>query len=582
MSVIHGPCLTGDQANTGFGGQELPGVPAMCDRLRALRGSGSGTGVHIPFLLCSLLIVLTAGASWGVLLLLKIGSAGSFTGVTVFEVNAHGHVQIMGWVGLFVMGIGYRLLPRIWDGPEVGSRFAYATLALVVFGIVCRSVGIGVHGWTGAEALHTIGVLAQTIGVGAFVGAMLRSWRISATQLTPGNAFVFSALGCMVIQVLAGGWHMTELIRANSREELLYQISTYQAPLRDVQIHGMAMLMIFGVGLLLFPALFGFRDIPTRRAWVACVLLVSAIVLEAGLFLAFRFTESRAFAGAMLVPWLMLPVGAAILISGWRPFQSARPGRTTDPARKFVLAAFIWLFVSFGLLLTMPLYLILSEGTFSHAYHGAIRHAITMGFISMMIVGMGSRLVPLFKGEQGALPLLWMPFLLLNLGCALRVGLQITTDWHDGAFPIIALSGVLEVIALAWWATVMIGMMIRRPNSVKTQTDSMPAFLASYHTVGQTITWFPETKKTLAEMGFAPIRNPFLRRTLARRVTLAQAAAIGKVPLVQLLDALNEQIGARVQDTETPPSCGGCCSDCTSQCLNSGAAPVYSMEGGDR
>lgn len=582
MSVIHGPSLTGNRANTGVGGPERPGLPAMSERLSALRGSGAGTGLHIPFILGALLVILTAGASWGVLLLLKIGAGGSFTGVTVFEVNAHGHAQIMGWVGLFVMGMGYRLLPRVWGGPQVSPRFAYATLGCVIVGIMCRATGLAAHTWSGAEALHAIGVLAQAIGVGGFIVAIWRSWRASAAPLTPGEAFVFGALGFLGIQVLVGGWHMSMLIRAETREALLHQISTYQAPLRDLQIHGMAMLMIFGVGLLLFPALFGFREVPSRRAWVAFGLLLSAIVLETGLFIAFRFTESRAFAGAMLAPWLMLPTGAAILIAGWRPRRSTRLTRVSDPARKFVIAAFVWLFVSFGLLLSMPLYLIAYEGAFSHAYHGAIRHAITVGFISMMIVGMGSKLVPIFRGENRALPMLWVPFVLLNLGCALRVGLQIATDWHDGAFPVIALSGVLEVSALAWWALVLVATMIKGSAGAGENSEQQPAYLASYHTIGQTIAWFPQTRETLADMGFAPIRNPVLRRTLARRVTLAQAAAIGKVPLARLLDALNDRIGARVPDPDTSPSCDGCCAGCESRCRGEGTAGVYSPQGGDR
>src|SRR5690606_638865 len=140
-----------------------------------------------------------------------------------------------------------------------------------------------------------------------------------------------------------------------------------------------------------------FREVPSRRAWVAFGLLLSAIVLETGLFIAFRFTESRAFAGAMLAPWLMLPTGAAILIAGWRPRRSTRLHRVCDPARKFVIAAVDWLCNSFGLLHSMPLYLVADEAASSHAYHGSIRHAITVGFISMMIVGRGSKLVPIFR-----------------------------------------------------------------------------------------------------------------------------------------------------------------------------------------
>lgn len=88
---------------------QFPGHTDSCPRLGAvssrdwLAGFGGPCGpagsIYRPFFLAGLLIILTVSAGWGVLLLLKIGSGGSFTGVTVHEINAHGHAQVLGWVG---------------------------------------------------------------------------------------------------------------------------------------------------------------------------------------------------------------------------------------------------------------------------------------------------------------------------------------------------------------------------------------------------------------------------------------------------------------------------------------------------
>ena len=56
-------------------------------------------------------VILTAGASWGAVLLWQIAFAGKFTGVSIQHVNAHGHAQIYGWVGLFIMPSTTRVLP---------------------------------------------------------------------------------------------------------------------------------------------------------------------------------------------------------------------------------------------------------------------------------------------------------------------------------------------------------------------------------------------------------------------------------------------------------------------------------------
>jgi len=527
--------------------------------------------IYRPFFLAGLLVILTVGAGWGVLLLLKIGSGGSFTGVTAHEVNAHGHAQVMGWVGLFIMGFAYQAFPRMWQVDLPRPSLALGSLAGVVIGIASRATAMMFTGSAWALPLHNIGVAFQVVAVATFLMLIVTAFVRSRQRIAPSAAFILTALSFFFFQTLFSGWHVAMLMAAPTREALLEQIATYQAPLRDVQIHGMAMLMIFGVGLRMFPALFGFAEVRPHRAWWAYGLLACAVLLEVALFLAYRAMESRAFAGAMLAPWLMLPTGTWLLIGGWKPWRSAGVRGEVNRSRKFVRAAFAWLFVSFGLLLAMPGYLAAYEGVFSHAYHGAIRHAITVGFVSMMIMGMGAKVVATLNGlDTRQLTALWGPFVLVNTGCLLRVTLQVATDWTLGAFPIIGVSGALELIGLGWWSVHIASMMLkgRSGRSGAEPHAPRPMRLASYHTVGEVVRWYPAAIDTLADLGFAPVRNPVLQRTLARRVTLAQAASIGRVPLSELLGALNARVGASGHE---PERCGGAsgtsgCACCDRDC----------------
>src|SRR5262245_25019666 len=68
--------------------------------------------IYRPFFRAGIVMVLTLGAAWGAYLLLRIGLSGSFRAAGLHEVNAHGHAQIFGWVGLFVMGFAYQAFPR--------------------------------------------------------------------------------------------------------------------------------------------------------------------------------------------------------------------------------------------------------------------------------------------------------------------------------------------------------------------------------------------------------------------------------------------------------------------------------------
>ena len=77
--------------------------------------------------------------------------------------------------------------------------------------------------------------------------------------------------------------------------------------------------------------------------------------------------------------------------------------------------------------------------------------AVTVGFVSQMIVGVSTLVVPLTPRTATLRPTL----VLLNLGCLLRVSLQVASDWTPAAFRVIGVSGVLELLALLLWAAVL-------------------------------------------------------------------------------------------------------------------------------
>src|SRR5690606_13114590 len=62
---------------------------------------------------------------------------------------------------------------------------------------------------------------------------------------------------------------------APNAEALVHLVSTWQAPLREVQIHGFAMLMILGVSQRILPRSYGFKEVPGRRS----LLLLAGINL---------------------------------------------------------------------------------------------------------------------------------------------------------------------------------------------------------------------------------------------------------------------------------------------------------------
>lgn len=505
--------------------------------------------IYRRFFLGGIFSILTVGAVWGAFLLWRIGIAGDFTKASLFHVNAHGHAQIFGWVGLFIMGFAYQSFPRIWHTTLAWPRTAAMVFAMMLSGLLLYTVGMAAQSMgAAAVGVMLLGSLLEIVAVTCFLAQLLVTFRRSRAPFEPYIGFIIAALAWFWLQTVAGAWHGYATMTAVSREELIQIVATWQAPLRDIQIHGLALFMIVGVSLRMLPGLFNVPQVPPRQAWTALALLFIAVIAEVAVFLAFRITGISWLAALLLPAWLLLFTGIAILLSHWKPWRAFPE---SDRSAKFVRTAFGWLVLSLMMMMLLPIHQALSGISFSHAYYGAIRHAITVGFISQMILGYAAKAVPTLNGfDTRRLTPLWGPYVLLNGGCFLRVGIQTGTDWAPGLFPLIGISGVLEVIALGWWGTGLVRLIIAGKRIEQEQTaveagqitSIRPRRVKAEHRVGKVLEWYPQTEEVFLRYGFRAIKNPILRRTVAAKTPIAAAATIGGVDLETLLRDLNRSL----------------------------------------
>lgn len=434
--------------------------------------------MHRPFFRAGIAVTLTAGAGWGASLLWRIGSAGSFTAVSIHSINAHGQAQIFGWVGLFVMGFAYQMFARPRDMNGTVRRLARASLPLMVAGIAARSAGEPLHHLSAMRWIALGGAAAEIVATAVFVIVVVSALRVPGRAIPAERPYVLSALACFQVQAIYEGWFLYATTAADTREQVLRLVATWQAPLRDLQIHGFALLMILGVSLRLFPRMFHL-PLPSpwlvRRGWI---LILVAVIGEMGSFLAMRATGLHAWSGPLYLSILLLAGTSVALTRRWLP-RGGLAGE--ERSVKFVRAASGWLAISMLMLVLVPVYILLVlphagsttasgqralEIGFSHAYYGAVRHAITVGFISLTIMGVAARVVPLLGGRSTeGLWDLWLPFILVNAGCALRVSSQVASDFAQPAFQMIGLSGVLEVGGLAFWGAHLLSLMSPRSSS---------------------------------------------------------------------------------------------------------------------
>jgi hypothetical protein len=405
----------------------------------------------------------------------------------------------------------------------------------MLIGIVTRSIAqpLAVNSdwlWWAAVA----GSALEVVAIATFAGLIVLMLVRSGKPLAFYDYYILSALAWFVIQAVYESVYLTATL-AHTGDALTLLVATWQAPLRDIQIHGFALLMILGVSQRAFHHFYGLPTPNARLSLFLLPVLNLAVVGEAVGLVLMRQLD-HAWAALWYASVIVLALGTGVLVANWRIFSRADD---SDRSLKFLRVAYVWLFVSLGMLVVLPGYQAVvvwlapsstaAQMGFSHAFYGATRHAITVGFISLMIVGVSAKVVPTLNGvDAKLLASLWTPFVLINAGCLLRVVGQTLTDFTAAAFPLAGVSGLLEVSGLALWgahlALIMAGK--ARLRSVPEQVEGQPLAgraIRSSDRVAAVLEDEPRLLDVFQAAGFTMLANPHARRTIARVVTLHQA-----------------------------------------------------------
>ena len=90
------------------------------------------------FVFGALFVALTAGFGLGVVNLTRIALAQSYYEISGVLKQIHGHAQIFGWVGLFIMGVAFHAVPRMKMQPLRHVRAAKSCFWLMLGGVLLR------------------------------------------------------------------------------------------------------------------------------------------------------------------------------------------------------------------------------------------------------------------------------------------------------------------------------------------------------------------------------------------------------------------------------------------------------------
>lgn len=418
--------------------------------------------IYRPFFLAGILTVLTAGCSLGAIALLGLATRQSYiTSAWTPYVLAHANSQLYGWVGFFIMGFALQMHPPRKDRAQLFHQLAYWSLGLMGAGIVVRFVAeplAAAHGgtWTG---VGVVSALLQLAAVLVFNFNATYTRHDDGQRLNWQTSFVFASLFWMVAIAIAEPFAFALSHQAGQEESVLF-VAQWMTPLREAQFLGFVGNMIFGVALIKLHTCFGFREALKPYGIAAFFVWNVGILLRMfGWVGYFRSMMSPEASGMYLIGGIAIATGAVLAVISGRIFE---PTSHVVPSRKFIRGAFAWLLIAGVLLLLEPVHLRQIQAPFSHAYIGAVRHALTVGFISQMILGVGTHVISRMNDIPDSLQKSFLAtFILVNLGNAGRVGLQIATDYTPRAFAPMGATGFIELCGLFLWGYAMVSILLR-------------------------------------------------------------------------------------------------------------------------
>ncbi|MGI8915185.1 MAG: NnrS family protein [Chloroflexota bacterium] len=383
-------------------------LPGLLPPGTTARGEQQPFVLVAPFLRLALAISLTAGFGLGAVLALALARGIAFGPWWVTLVQVHGRAQLVGFVGLFILAIGLHFLPRLRGAPLASARTARCGLLALSAGIVVQAVtqSLLLLPWppfNGPLRVELVlgGLLAwagSTLIVVTLVWTLQKgpplAWRGGLTAILPFLGFGFAALW---LALLANAALDVQAALANA--------AALPAPadsaLSDGLLFGFALPMTAAVSARLLPIYFGVELVaPAPLLALFAVLSGGGVLRLAGDV--GRQETSFALGNALLGLFCF----AFPLLSGV-PFGARRTIRRSDPpamvlAFRFpnalIRSAYAWLLVA-GLLL-------LSDGLGRLAGSplrwsaDALRHTITAGYLTLLILGMGARLLPGFARQR--------------------------------------------------------------------------------------------------------------------------------------------------------------------------------------
>jgi len=380
--------------------------------------------------------MLLPGTFLGVWNLISISNEHSLSSLSAAWIQAHGHAQIFGWIGTFIIGIGYYSLSKMGAIPPFALRRGWISWGVWSFGVSLRwAANVSLWHWRILLPLSAFAELAaflvfyMTVSRHRTEGARRRipAWMLLVIGSTTGFLILllFNAATCLWLAVTA-----TAPEFPHGLDQRFLVLATWGVPV----------LAVWGFNARWLPAFMGLKPASERGLRVALVVCGAGVI--------------SALLGYFPLAAALLTIASANAAIWLNVFDSPEnPPKLQGVHRSFpafVRLCYVWLVVA--ALLSMWAAIADRNG----GIWGASRHALTVGFLASMIFAIGPRVLPAFCGGRKVFSpsLMLAACSLLNFGCLLRVSAEIPAyeGMLQGVWHILPCSAIVELIAVSLFA----------------------------------------------------------------------------------------------------------------------------------
>jgi hypothetical protein len=384
------------------------------------------------WILAGIFFMALPGTLLGFSNLLAISTHHGLGALPAAWIQGHGHAQVFGWIGSFILGIGF------YSQPSHGRshlRLPLACFALWVPGVTLRWVA-NIYSWHW-RALLPFSAGLELMAVLLFLAAASRHKLPAQAQGKREK----TRMELWMVSVLLGTAGLAAVVIFNFVECVRLAMDGTQLAFPHTLDQKYLVLLAWG---FLVPVVWGFsaRWLPSFLAIAKpnARLFREALILDLAGVLCGVAGWTRV--AMILLAVSTVAIGLSLHLTE-RPHGPAKVRGIHPSFPAFIRLSYAWLVVA-GLMSIWAAFADQHGGIW-----GASRHALTVGFAATMVFAIGPRILPHFSGIESIFSkrLMLLSLLLLQTGCTLRVSSEPLA--YEGilnfAWKTLPVSGMLEL-----------------------------------------------------------------------------------------------------------------------------------------